>query len=134
MHAVNRIYWSSTLLLAILMFVDGIQDMRNAPLLVEAMHRLGYPPYLLPMLGVAKVVAAPILPVQRWPHLKEWVYAGFAFDLGGAILSHLFVGDGFLDTFAAVVPTLLLAVSYVTYRLRDRVPLSEAKAPVPRES
>ena len=77
---IERIYWLSTGLLALGMLGAGAQELRQAPEIVEAAHRLGYPDYVLTLLGVAKVVGAPFLVVQRFPHLKEWVYAGFAFD------------------------------------------------------
>ena len=65
-------YWITTSLLAAGMVVAGIQELRHAPELLEATHRLGYPDYLLTMLGAAKLVGAPLLLVQRFPHLKEW--------------------------------------------------------------
>lgn len=96
----------------------GIQELRHAPELVEAAQRLGYPDYLLTLLGTAKLVGAPLLMIQRFPHLKEWVYAGFSFDFGGAILSHTLVGDTLLQTLPALVCAALLALSYVSYRAR----------------
>jgi hypothetical protein len=45
---------------------------------------LGYPSYLLAILGTAKLLGAPALLQNRFPTLREWAYAGFAFDLIGA--------------------------------------------------
>jgi hypothetical protein len=111
-------YWISTSLLAAGMLVAGIQELRHAPEILEGARRLGYPDYVLTLLGTAKLVGAPLLLVQRFPHLKEWVYAGFAFDFGGAVISHTASGDTLLQIVPAISFAALLAVSYCLYRLR----------------
>ena len=117
-------YWITTSLLAAGMVVAGVQELRHAPELLEGARRLGYPDYLLTLLGAAKLVGAPLLLVQRFPHLKEWVYAGFAFDFGGAIASHTVSGDTFLQTLPAISCAVLLAASYWFYRTRSSLPSS----------
>ncbi len=112
-------YWITTSLLAAGMIVAGVQELRHAPDLLEGARRLGYPDYLLTLLGAAKLVGAPLLLVPRFPHLKEWVYAGFAFDFGGAIISHTVSGDTFVQTLPAISCAALLAVSYWLYRTRS---------------
>ena len=116
----RRVHRGTTTLLAIGMIGAGIQELRHAPELLEATRRLGYPDHLLTMLGAAKLVGAPLLLVDRFPRLKEWVYAGFAFDFGGAIVSHAWVGDTLLQTLPAIACAALLAASYTTYRSRLR--------------
>jgi len=93
-----------------------VQEVRQAPEILEAAHRLGYPNYVLTLLGLAKLVGAPLLLIQRFPHLKEWVYAGFSFDFGGAIVSHMAVGDTFFQVLPAILSAALLALSYCSYR------------------
>jgi hypothetical protein len=100
------------------MLLAGLQELRHAPEFLEGARRLGYPDYLLTLLGAAKLVGAPLLLVQRFPHLKEWVYAGFAFDFGGAIFSHTASGDTLVQTLPAISFAALLAVSYWLYRGR----------------
>jgi DoxX-like family len=39
------------------------------------------------------VLGAIALVVPRFPRLKEWVYAGMFFNMTGAFLSHVIVGD-----------------------------------------
>ena len=112
-------YWILTSLLAAGMVVAGIQELRHAPEVLEAGRRLGYPAYVLTLLGTAKLVGAPLLLVQRFPHLKEWVYAGFAFDFGGAIVSHTASGDSFIQTLPAISCATLLAVCYWLHRVRN---------------
>jgi hypothetical protein len=112
-------YWIVTSLLATGMVIAGVQELRHAPDLLEGARRLGYPDYLLTLLGTAKLVGAPLLLVPRFPHLKEWVYAGFAFDFGGAIISHTVSGDTFAQIIPAISCATLLAVSYLLYRIRS---------------
>ena len=114
---IRRIYWISTVLLALAMVGAGIQDIRHAPELIEAVDRLGYPHYHLTIIGVAKLVGAPLLLVPRLPRLKEWVYAGFAIDFGGAIVAHAIVGDTLVQTLPALFCAALVAISYATYRM-----------------
>ena len=116
--ALDRAYWISTSILSAGMIVGGILELRHAPDLLEAARRLGYPDYLLTLLGTAKLAGAPLLLVQKFPHLKEWVYAGFAFDFGGAIVSHAAAGDTLVQTLPALCCAALLAVSYGSYRAR----------------
>lgn len=111
-------YWISTSLLAVGMVAAGAQELRHAPEILEGARRLGYPDYVLTLLGAAKLVGAPLLLVQRLPHLKEWVYAGFAFDFGGAIFSHTASGDTLVHTLPAILCAALLAVSYSFHRVR----------------
>jgi hypothetical protein len=112
------VYWASTSLLAIGMVLAGIQEVRHAPAVLEAAQRLGYPEYFITLLGVAKLAGAPVLLLQGFPHLKEWAYAGFCFDFGGAVVSHTASGDTLLQTLPAIVCVALLGVSYCSYRIR----------------
>jgi len=104
---------------------EGVTDLRAhlierpelAPELIEAVDRLGYPHYHLTIIGVAKLVGAPLLLVPRLPRLKEWVYAGFAIDFGGAIVAHAFAGDTVQQTLPALFCAALVGVSYATYRM-----------------
>ena len=104
------------------MLGGGVQELRRVPDLVEAAQRLGYPDYIFTILGTAKIIGAPLLVIQRWPRLKEWVYAGFTFDFGGAIVSHTIVGDTLFQTLPAFICAGLLALSYWSYRRRGLQP------------
>lgn len=129
---IRAVYWASTSLLAIAMLGAGIQELRHAPELLEAARRLGYPDHLLTILGLAKLAGAPVLVIQRLPRLKEWAYAGFCFDFGGAILSHTAVGDTLIQTLPALACASLLAISYASYRVREAgAPVSAASGKGP---
>ena len=70
----------------------------NQPILTHESNlvfdHLGYPHYLLFILGAWKLPCAVALFVPRFPRLKEWAYAGAFFNYTGAAASHLLAGDG----------------------------------------
>jgi hypothetical protein len=70
---------------------------------------LGYPLYLLLILGVWKLPCAVVLLLPRFTQLKEWAYAGAFFNYSGAVASHVLVGDqpsGWIWPFGFAVLTL----------------------------
>jgi hypothetical protein len=84
------------------------------PAAVEIVNtRLGYPSYFLPFIGVAKLLGVAALLAPGLPTLKEWAYAGFVFDMVGAMYSHICVGDPPTQWAFIFIPLILLAVSYV---------------------
>ena len=48
---------------------------------------MGYPAYLIPFLGWAKLLGVVAILVPGFPRIKEWAYAGLFFDLLGATYS-----------------------------------------------
>jgi hypothetical protein len=116
----RRVYWGSTGLLSVLMLLSGTGDLLRFRPFVEDLVRLGYPDYLLTLLGIAKLMGVPVLLYPGAPRLKEWAYAGFTFDLGGATISQLVSGS----TIAQILPPAfcgsLVAISYIAYRAVGR--------------
>jgi len=55
----------------------------------DMITHLGYPIYLLSLLGVWKMLGAAVVLIPKFPLLKEWAYAGFFFLMAGAIFSHI---------------------------------------------
>lgn len=114
------IYWIATIWLALGMVSTGIVQLIELEEEVEVIANLGYPIYILPMLGIWKIlgVLAVLLPGGRQVFLnllKEWAYAGFFFAMSGAIVSHLAVGDGVIELFG---PALLLVLTVVSWYFR----------------
>lgn len=117
-RVVKITYWITTILLALQYTLGGVVDVIQPPTAVETMRHLGYPPYFLPMLGVAKLLAVPALLVPGFPRLREWAYAGITFNLIAAAYSHLRAGDS-VGTIA--LPLVILAVATVSLVLARRV-------------
>ena len=91
-RTMSVLYWSSTVFLVAVMLQGGVAEIMRTDSAIQVMHSLGYPAYLSTILGTAKLfgVAAILLPVPRM--LREWAYAGFTFDVTGAIASIVAVG------------------------------------------
>lgn len=109
------VYWITTVLFCFPMASGGILDVMQVPDAIEIMKHLGYPQYLLIIIGVAKPLGVILVLAPGLPRLKEWAYAGLIIDLVGASASHAFVGDPIANT---VVPILIGALGMVSWYLR----------------
>jgi uncharacterized membrane protein YphA (DoxX/SURF4 family) len=109
------VYWVTTGLFAATFLASGAAELASAPAVVLSMRALGYPAYLLFILGVWKVLGAAALLAPRLPRLKEWAYAGIFFDLTGAAASHAYSGD---RVARIALPLLLLLIAAASWALR----------------
>ena len=50
--------------------------------------------YIMKILGAATILGGIAIPYGRFRTLKEWAYAGFTFNMIGAIASHVFAHQG----------------------------------------
>lgn len=120
------IYWIATLWLALGMLVPGASQLFRvqgegalAPPGVWGITQLGYPVYLLTILGIWKILGVVAVLIPKFPLLKEWAYAGFFFLMSGAVFSHIASGHFVTD----MVPSLLLLTLTVAswyFRPADR--------------
>jgi uncharacterized membrane protein YphA (DoxX/SURF4 family) len=108
-------YWIGTVLFCLAMTAGGTMNLLRVEPQQEAMANLGYPMYLMTILGVAKILGVIALLMPGFPLLKEWAYAGFTFDMLGASASHAFVGD---SPAQIVTPLVVLAIAITSYCLR----------------
>ena len=101
----------TTGLFAVLIAISGVLYLVGPPPIVAAIRNLGYPDYVRPLLGIAKLLGAGALILPRSRTLREWAYAGFTFDLLAAIASHALSGEA-AHAGPAVFALALLAASY----------------------
>jgi uncharacterized membrane protein YphA (DoxX/SURF4 family) len=80
-----------------------------------ANQQLGYPLYIIPLIGVTHILGGVGLLIPNVPRLTEWVYAGFAFTLLLAFHSQLNRGGSTWDKFD---PILVMAFVFASYVLR----------------
>jgi uncharacterized membrane protein YphA (DoxX/SURF4 family) len=109
------VYWVATVSVAGELAVGGVWDLLRIDYVRDVVEHLGYPTYLLTIMGVWKIPGAVALLIPRFPRLKEWVYAGAVINYASAVASHLIVGDGLG---AVVAPTALLALTVTSWALR----------------
>ena len=106
------IYWIFTLWMALGMVSTAIvQLMKNKDELANFTN-LGYPAYLMTIIGVWKLLGVIAILIPKQLLLKEWAYAGFFFVMSGAVISHLIVGDTAGRTFPAVLLLVLVIISW----------------------
>jgi hypothetical protein len=86
------------------------------PQVAAAFTHLGFPDYFRVGLSWAKLLGLALLLAPVPARLKEWAYAGFAFDLSCAVLAHLAVGDGPQAWGWPLGTGVLWALSYVLWR------------------
>ena len=111
------IYWIATVWLALGLFATGIAQLVGADGQggADMLAKLGYPAYLMALLGFWKVLAVIALLAPKFPLIKEWAYAGVVFLTTGAIYSHIAAHDAVVE----ILPGLLLLVlAVVSWYLR----------------
>jgi len=115
MKKTNILFWVTT---TIIFLMEGVIPALTSQtqLAKEGISHLGYPAYFGNMLVVFKVAGALALMIPQVPRrIKEWAYAGFAFDFIAASVSLTAVdGVGFL-TFFPLIFLVLLILSYTAY-------------------
>ncbi len=109
------IYWISTIWLALGMTSTGIVQVIKMDEEVENFTQLGFPLYLMTLLGVWKILGVVAVLIPKFPLLKEWAYAGFFFAMSGAIVSHVASNDPINEIFP---PLLLLVLTVVSWYFR----------------
>jgi len=73
---------------------------------------LGYPVYLLTILGIWKILGTIAVLIPKFPLLKEWAYAGFFFIMSGAIFSHIAVSDPVTELLPSLLLLFLTVISW----------------------
>lgn len=116
MKKTNKIgYWIATLWLALGMTSTGIVQLLQSKDEVANFKHLGYPLYLLTLLGILKILGVVAILIPKFPLWKEWAYAGFFFAMSGAIFSHIATGNSLSKILPAL---LLLALTLVSWYFR----------------
>jgi len=106
------IYWIFTLWMSLGMVSTAIvQLMKNKDELTNFTN-LGYPAYLMYIIGIWKILGVIAILIPKRLLLKEWAYAGFFFVMSGAVISHLIVGDASGRTLPAVLLFVLVVISW----------------------
>lgn len=107
------VYWFATGLLAFGMLAQGLTQILHTDGYVDMIvTHLGYPMYLLTILGVWKLLGVVAILVPKFSLLKEWAYAGFFFVMTGALISHIAMGDPIKDWVPAILLLILIVVSW----------------------
>ena len=115
MKSVKIIFWTATIIIALL---EGLMPALTSQteLAKEGIKHLGYPEYFGNALVIFKVLGVLVLIVPKIPNrIKEWAYAGFAFDFIFAAISHGAIDGINVQTFFPLIILGILAISYIYY-------------------
>lgn len=115
----NILYWFFTAWLALGLVSTGIFQISKNQMEIELFESIGFPAYVMVLLGAWKLLAVPAVLAPRYPTLKEWAYAGIFFNMTGALFAHLSVGSSVPEMFPPVLFLLIAAASYY-FRPADR--------------
>ena len=91
------------------MIIAGISYVVGFKPTVEGFAKVGFPIYAMKILGIFKILGGLTFLFVKNRTLKEWAYAGYTFNLIGAIAAHAFTDQGYLP--AAIVLVMVL-ISY----------------------
>lgn len=124
------IFWTATV---IIFLFEGVMPAftSQTELAKEGIRHLGYPEYFGNALVVFKILGVLLLIIPQVPkRVKEWAYAGFAFDFIFGSISHSVVdGLGFLTIFPLIFLAILI-VSYIYYHKINTVSTNKFKTNV----
>jgi hypothetical protein len=120
-------FWIATALFCLQIGFTAYAQLR-LPQVAAAFTHLGFPAYFRVENSWAKILGVLVLLAPVPPRLKEWAYAGFAIDLGSALLAHLAVGDGPQAWGWAAGAAVLGGLSYVSWRRLQPAPAIAASA------
>ena len=116
------IYWIATIWLALgMLSTGGVQLFKanEGQGGANMITHLGYPIYLLTLLGAWKILGVVAVLIPKFSLVKEWAYAGFFFVMSGAIFSHIALGDPVVEILPALLLLVLTGVSWY-FRPADR--------------
>ena len=114
-------FWIATALFCLQLGFTAYAQLR-LPQVAAAFVHLGFPGYFRVEISVAKLIGIVLLLAPAPARLKEWAYAGFAIDLGSALIAHLAVGDGPQAWGWPAGTAILWALSYLLWRRAQTAP------------
>ncbi|MEP7265810.1 MAG: DoxX family protein [Bacteroidota bacterium] len=118
MKKTNTLFWTFTGLFSALMIFTAIPDLTLNAEAKAFMGNLGYPDYFTRFIGFAKIVGSIAILIPISPRIKEWAYAGMAFDLIGAVYSMICVMGLSIGITFMLLPIGLGILSYIYFHKR----------------
>jgi peptidoglycan/LPS O-acetylase OafA/YrhL len=118
MKNINILYWIFTGIFSFFMFGSAVPDALVMDLAVKGFGELGFPAYLVPFLGIAKILGVIAILIPGYPRIKEWAYAGLLYDVIGAMYSVYSIGKPLGTWLPISIPIAFGFLSYVYYHKR----------------
>lgn len=93
-------------------FASGVAALVGVEALADTFTALGYPAYLMTILGSAYILGAIALWQPVSAQLKEWAFAGFTIANLGGMASHILNGDPIPSLIPLIVLWAILMTAY----------------------
>jgi hypothetical protein len=84
---IKTLYWIFTVLFLLAMLGDAYGGITMQQAGKDSLAKLGYPMYLLVIMGSAKIAGVVAIAQTKYRIIKEWAYSGFTISFIGAFLS-----------------------------------------------
>ena len=113
----KKMLWTGRImnaLVVLFLLMDGVMKLINPAPVVEGMNKLGYPLSLTSVIGIVLLVCVVVFAIPRTSILGAILLTGY---LGGAISTHLRVGDPFFTH--TIFPIYIAALIWGGLYLRD---------------
>ena len=114
-------YWILLIIFCLAMTADGIGGISMAKEGIEALNRLGYPSYIMPLLGVLKLLGVVALLQTRYQRIKEWVFAGLTFNFIGAAVSHLAAKHPLSEAMQPIIALVVMLIVYIFWKKYEQI-------------
>jgi uncharacterized membrane protein YphA (DoxX/SURF4 family) len=112
----NKWYWVTTVLFALFLLGDAYGGITKQQAGVDVLNHLGYPLYLLVVVGVAKLFCAAAILQTRFITIKEWAFACFGAICFLAFASRASVGDTGLDLMFPIIFFGIMLIPYYFWK------------------
>ncbi|MFD0766547.1 DoxX family protein [Mucilaginibacter lutimaris] len=114
--AISIIYWALDVLFTLAMLGDAYGGITKQEAGQEVLKHLGYPVYMMVIMGVFKLFGAIAILQNKFTTLKEWAFAGFFISFVGAFASRAFVGDKVTLLLPPIVMLLIMFTLYYFWK------------------
>ncbi len=111
---ITYLYCTLLVLLAFFFALSGFWEITKNPSTYPKTLKMGYSPYFITTLGIAKICDAIALLIPRLGRLKEWAFAGFTFDVIFAFISGVAINSN-ADCIKAGVVFCTLTLTYFLF-------------------
>lgn len=109
------IFWIFTGIVIITMGIFSVFNVIGTEDSVKVFTGLQYPLYIMPFLGIAKILGTIAIVIPGYPRVKEWAYAGLTFDVLGAWYSAIALGTPFAQHIFMGMFLIPIIGSYIYY-------------------
>lgn len=105
------IFWTISVLISAFFMLSGYMEVTKNPATYPKTLSMGYPPYFITLLGIAKLIGAAVFLIPAFRRLREWVFAAFTIDVIFAFASGYTI-QSYADCTKAVVVFIILMLTY----------------------